>query len=107
MMQQHCQLSCRGHNRSFLSVPSTSLRQIQYPASEIAVHTERSQDMLCSLHQQRPQIRISLFADMQLRLALSRVSASWLQSQIATHVTALAEAVRIFHRQQERRSEER
>ena len=46
------------------------------PAPEIAVHTERSSDMLRSLHQQRAQIRIAFLADMQLRLALSRVSSS-------------------------------
>ena len=71
MMQQHCQLSCRGHNRSLLTVSSTALRQFQSPAPEITVGTEWSQDMLRSLHQQRPQIRISLFTDVQLRFALS------------------------------------
>src|ERR1700747_2635384 len=98
MMQQHRQLPCRGHNRSLLTVSSTALRQFQSPASEITVDAEWSQDMLSSLHQQRAQIRIALFADVQLRFALSRFPASRLQSQITAHVAALAEAMRIFQR---------
>src|SRR5690348_3205081 len=100
-MQQHCQLSRRGNDGSLLAVSSATFRQLQSPASEITVDTEWSQDMLCSLHQQRPQIRVSFLADVQLRLALSRVSAPRLQSQIAAHVAALAETMRILQRQQE------
>src|SRR5215475_2197601 len=100
MMQQHRQLSGRGHDGPLLGVPPTTLGQFQFPASTIAVNAERSQNMLRSLHQQRAQIRGALFTDVQLRLALSRVPASRLQSQIAAHVAALAEALRIFQRQQ-------
>jgi len=71
MMQQHRQLSGRGHNGSLLTVSSTTLGQFQPPAPEITVDAKWSQNMLRSLHQQRPQIRISLFTDVQLRLALS------------------------------------
>ena len=52
-----------------------------------------------SLHQQRPQIGITLFADVHLRFALPRVSASRLQSEVATRVPALAETMRIFQGQ--------
>src|SRR5512141_1428450 len=90
VMQQHRQLSCRGYDGSLLAVPSTTLGQLQAPAPEITVDAKWSQDVLCSLHQQRSQIRITLFADVHLRLALTRVPASWLQSQIASHVAALA-----------------
>ena len=76
VMQQHRQLSGRGHDRPLLAVSPTALRQFQSPAPEIAVHAEWSQNVLRSLHQQRPQIGIALFADVQLRLALSRVPAS-------------------------------
>ena len=100
-MQQYCQLSGGRHDGSLLPVPSTTLRQFQAPAPEIAVHTEWTQNVLRSLHQQSPQIGIAFFADMQLRLTLPRVSASRLQPQIAAHVAALAEAVRIFQRQQD------
>jgi hypothetical protein len=53
----------------------------------------RPQDVLRSLHQQRPQIGITFLADVQLRFTLSRFPASRLQSQIAAHVAALAEAL--------------
>jgi hypothetical protein len=56
---------------------------LQSPASEVTIDTKRSQNVLRSLHQQRPRMRIALFADVQLRLAFSRVPESWLQSQIA------------------------
>src|SRR5581483_10769418 len=46
VMQQHCQLSCGGHDGPLLGVSSAPLGQLQTPAPEIAVHTERSQDML-------------------------------------------------------------
>jgi hypothetical protein len=72
MMQQHRQLSCRGHDRPLLAVSSTTLRQFQPPTSQITVDPEWSQNVLRSLHQQRPQIGIAFFADVQLRFALSR-----------------------------------
>src|SRR5579863_4180098 len=106
-MQQYRQLSCGGDNRSLLTVSSTALRQFQSPASEITVDPERSQDMLRPLHQQRPQIRIAFLADVQLRFALSRFPASRMQSQIATHVATLAEAMGIFQRQQKRQRDQR
>src|SRR5437879_13893477 len=53
-----------------------------------------------SLHQQRAQIQIAFLADVHLRFALSRVAPSWLQSQIAAHIAALAKTVRVFQRQQ-------
>src|SRR5580704_351355 len=106
-MQQHRQLSRGRHDGSLLPVPSTTLRQLQAPAPEIAVDTEWSQDVLGSLHQQRAQIRITFLADMQLRLALPGVSPSRLQPQIAAHVAALAETMRIFQGQQERQRDQR
>ena len=63
--------------------------------------------MLRSLHQQRSQIGIAFFGDMHLRIALTRLPASRLQSQIAAHVAALAETMRVFHRQQERQRDQR
>ena len=65
------------------------------------IGTERSQDVLCPLHQQRSQIGIAFFADVHLRLALPGVSPPWLQSEVATHVATLAKAMRVFQRQHE------
>jgi hypothetical protein len=82
VMQKYCELSCRRHDRSFLAVSSTTLGQFQTSASEIAVHPERTQNVLGALHQQRAQIRIAFLADVHLRFALPRVPPSRLQSQI-------------------------
>src|ERR1700691_6535938 len=77
------------------------------PAPEIAVPTERSQNVLRSLYQQRSQVGIAFLADVHLRFALSGVSASRLQSQITSDITALAKTMRIFQRQQERQCDQR
>src|SRR5215467_6602101 len=100
-MQQHRQLSGGRNDGSLLPVSSSSFRQLQTPAPEIAVDSEWSQDMLRSLHQQGSQIRIAFLADVHLRLTLPGVSASRLQSQIAAHIAALAKTMRILQRQQE------
>src|SRR5690242_13173801 len=106
-MQQHRQLSRRGDDGSLLSTLSSPFRQLQSPASEIAIHTERSQNVLCPLYQQRAQIGIAFLTDVQLRFALAGVPASRLQSQIAAYVATLAETMRVFQRQQERQRDQR
>jgi hypothetical protein len=107
VMQQYRQLSCRGDDRPFLAALSAALGQLQSPAPQIAVHAKRSQNVLRSLHQQRAQIRIAFLADVHLRLTLSGVSSSRLQSQITSHVAALAEAMRIFQCQHEAQRDQR
>src|SRR5882757_1297956 len=107
MMQQHRQLSCGGDNGSLLPALSAAFGQPQSPAPQITVDPEWSQDVLRSLHQQRAQIRIAFFANVHLRLALSRVPPSRLQSQIATHIATLAKTMRIFQRQHVRQRDQR
>jgi hypothetical protein len=106
-MQQRRELPCRGNHRSFLPILSATLSQFQPLAPQIAVHSKRSQNVMRSLHQQRPQIRIPFLADVHLRLALPRVPPSRLQSHIAAHVAALTKAMRIFQREQERQRDQR
>ena len=69
VMQQHRQLSCGGDDRSLLPALPAAFGQPQSPASQVTVDAEWSQDVLRSLHQQRSQIGIAFFADVQLRLA--------------------------------------
>ena len=106
-MQQYRQLSSRRHDGSLLAASSATLGRLQPPAPEIAVHTERSQNVLRALYQQRAQVRIAFLADVHLRLVLPRVSSSWLQSQIAAYVVTFAEAMRIFQRQHVGESDQR
>src|ERR1700730_18593387 len=106
-MQQHRELSCGGDDRSLLPALPAAFGQPQSPASQVTVDAERSPDVLRSLHQQRSQIGIAFFADMQLRLAPPRVAPSRLQAQITTHVPTFTKAMRIFQRQQERQRDKR
>jgi hypothetical protein len=46
-----------------------------------------------SLHQECLQVRIAFFADVHLRLALSRVTPSRLQTHVAGGIPALANGV--------------
>src|ERR1700730_9857020 len=101
-MQQHCQLSRGSDDGPLLAAFPSTLGQLQSPTPEIAVHTKRTQNVLRSLHEQSWQVGIAFFADVHLRLALTGVSSSWLQSQIAAHVAALAETMGIFQGQQKR-----
>src|SRR6266404_3951591 len=106
-MQQHRQLSGRGNDGSLLPALPTTLGQLQPPASQITVHTKRSQNVLRSLYQQGSQIGVAFLTDVHLRLALSGVSSSGLQSQVAAHVAVFAKTMRILQRQQERQRDQR
>src|SRR5579864_4113967 len=79
-MQQHCQLSCRRHNRSFLSVPPTTLGQLQSPTPEITLDAERSQNVLRSLHQQRPYSLLQLDTPRFIHHTVPTVAISQIQS---------------------------
>src|ERR1019366_2909374 len=98
-MQQDRQLASGSNDGPFLSILATPLGQFQTPSSQIAVSAEWAEYVVRPLHQQRSQIRIALFADVHLRLALPGVSTSRLQSDIATRVATLAETMRVFQRQ--------
>ena len=59
MMQQHCQLAGHGDDCAFLSAFTPVFGQLESPASQIGVLSERPQDVLSSLHQHHPQIGVS------------------------------------------------
>src|SRR4051795_6413611 len=75
------------------------LSQLQSPSAQIGVLSEWTQDVLCPLYQHHAQIGISLPGDMQLRFALPGVPSPRLQPDVATSIAALAEAPRVFQRQ--------
>src|SRR5260370_941516 len=89
-MQQHCQLSCGGDHGSFLSVLPATFRPFQPPAPQVAVRSQRTQDVMRPLPQQCSQIRSAFPSDVHLRFALPGVSPSPVQSHIAAHAAALA-----------------
>ena len=69
-MQQDRQFASRRNDGSFLSVLATTLGQLQTPSSQIAISPKRAEYVVRSLHQQGPQVGITLFADVHLRFAL-------------------------------------
>ena len=82
-------------------------RQFQSPAPEITVDPKWLQNVLRPLRQQGSQIGIAFNTDVHLGLALAGVSPSWLQSQITTHVAALAKTMWGFQREQEGQRDQR
>ena len=55
-MQQDRQLASRGNDGPFLSRFASTLGQLQTPASQIAIRSKRTEDVVRSLHQQGSQI---------------------------------------------------
>jgi hypothetical protein len=60
------------------------------------VFPKGSQNVVRSLHQQRPQILISLFADARLWFAFGRISPPRLQPNETSRVTTFPEAMRVL-----------
>ena len=72
-MEQHGQFPCDGNDGSLLRVaPATSCDQQAVPA-QIAVRSERTEDVLRASDQQAAKVCISFLGDASLRLALSRI----------------------------------
>src|SRR6266571_2313270 len=103
-VQQHPQLARHRHHRSpFGFLPFTllvsTLRQPHTPALQVRVRPAPAQDVMRPLHQQRSQIRVSLFADRQLRLTLGRVPPLGHHPQIAPHIPATLKPSFVSQRQ--------
>src|SRR5207244_1410312 len=69
------------------------------PSPQITVFSKGSQDVVRPLHQHGPQIRVSFFTDVHLRLALSGVPAPRAQPEKTADVATLWEPLRIFQGQ--------
>src|SRR5580704_1871045 len=98
-MQQDGQLTRDCDHCAFLPALASVLSQLHAPSAQVAVDSPWAENVVCRLHQQGSQIRIALFADMHLRLALSRVSSSRLETHVAGCIPALAKTMWIFQRQ--------
>ena len=70
---------------AFASVPS----QLHAPSAQVAVDSSGAENVVRSLHQECSQVRIALFADVHLRLALSRVTPSRLETNVAGGIRLL------------------
>ena len=64
----------------------------------------RSKDVVGTLDQQTSQIDVTGLGDAELRVAISRLTSSWSQTEIAPHITALLETLLAAQSQHERQS---
>ena len=102
-VQQYRQLSSHCHHRPLLcSSRPVLLRQLQTPSPQIAVFSKRSDDVVCTVHQQSPQSFIAGLRDSQLRILLSRLPLLRPQTHITAHVPASFKPKRVANRQPER-----
>src|SRR6202041_103572 len=84
--------------RFFPRLPPCSASFIPHRRRSLST-PQGAENMVRSLHQECSQVRIALFADVHLRLALSRVTPSRLETNVAGGIPALAKTVWIFQRQ--------
>src|SRR5450756_420532 len=98
-MQQHRQLSCNGHDGSFLRVPFASDRQCLAESSQVAVLSERPQDVLRRLDKKAAQQAVTLFRDAQLRVGVSALASRRYEPEIGPDCPALPETARMLQRQ--------
>ena len=70
-MQQDGQLTRDRDHGAFLPALTSVLSQLHAPSAQIAVDSPGAENVVRSLHQEGSQVRIALFADVHLRLALS------------------------------------
>ena len=106
LMKQYCQLPGHRNDGAFLGIFSSSLGKSQSSSPQITVFSKGSQNVVCALHHHRSQVAVSLFADVQLRLALPGVPASRSQPEKASDVATLPESMRIFYRQDKRQRDQ-
>src|SRR5277367_6079482 len=98
-MQQDGQFTGDRYHCAFLPAFASVPSQLHAPSAQVAVDSPGPENVVRSLHQECSQVRIALFADVHLRLALSGVTPSRLQTHVAGSIPALAKTVWIFQRQ--------
>ena len=76
LVQQYGQLPRYRDHGSLLGILSSALSQLQSPAPQITVLCKGPQYVVRALYQQRAQVTVSFFADVQLRLAPTLVPAT-------------------------------
>src|SRR5215831_4530900 len=105
-MQQDAQFSCNSHNCFLLSAFATTFGQAQAPTFQVGIGSATADDVVRSLHQHRPQIRIAFLRDSQLRLTLARIAAPWPQPNVTADIATLLESVFICHSEYEGQSDQ-
>src|SRR5262249_10989970 len=105
-MQQSRRLAPPRHYRSLLGVFPSSRGELLPPAPQITVFSKRPQNVVRPLHQKRPQILVTLFADVHLRLTFAGVPPPRLQPHKTSRVATLAKPMWVLEGQHIGRGDE-
>src|SRR5215471_10728643 len=62
-MKQDSSFSRNRHNRSLLATLAAMFSQVQAPSLQIRIRSPAADDVVRSLHQHRPQVRVALLGD--------------------------------------------
>jgi len=99
VVQQDGQLSSDGDDGAFLGRLAAAFSELQPPAAQVAVRSERPKDVLGALDQEPAEIAIAGLGDVELRILGSALVSAGDQSQARAELAALAEAMGIFQGQ--------
>ncbi len=98
-MEQNSKLAGDGDDGSITRLLASAFRQVQAPPSQRRVLSSRPEDMVPALDQQGPQVDITRLRDAQLRIAVSGLTASRPQAEVASDVATSLEALLVAQRQ--------
>ena len=99
LVKQYGQLPRDRHDRSLFGILPSALSETEPPAPQITVFSKGAQNVVSALHQQGSEVSVSFFADVQLWLTHTRVSASGTQPHKAPRIPASAKSVRVVQSQ--------
>ena len=85
-MQKNGQLACHSHHGCVFSPLAASSSEVKAPLSQRRVFSLWPKYMVRALDQKTSQIDVAGLGDAELRITIARLTASWSQPEIATHV---------------------
>jgi hypothetical protein len=104
--EQCSQLPRHSAHGSFLGILSSPLGELEPPASEITVLSKGSENVVRTLHHQRPKVTVSFLADVQFWFALTGVPTPGTQPEKTSCIPAAAKSVWIIQGQNVRQCDQ-
>ena len=95
-MKQNSQFASQPYDSSFLGILPSPLSDLQAPTTQIAVLTERTQDVVGTVHEESAKIAIAGLGDMKLGIVLAGLVLLWDQAKTRTDFTTFPETIGIF-----------
>jgi ABC-type transport system substrate-binding protein len=98
MVKQNSQFTSHSHHSSLFGILSATFGDLQSKATEIGVLTERTQDIVGTVHEKPTKIAIAGFGDMELGIVLTGLVQLGDQAKTRTDFTAFPETKIQWHR---------